>query len=208
MAASDQELLLKFKDSLENNNALSVWNESLPPCSGEESNWPYIQCYKGHVWGLTLENMGLKGVLDMQALEELPYLRTLSVKDNDFHTEWPNINDILGLKTLYLSNNKFYGEIPAQAFQDMKWLKKIHLSNNQFTGLIPTSLSSMPRLLELMLDGNQFSGSIPDIPHPLTSFSVANNKLDGEIPDGLHDMPLSAFSGKITAHFISKHIQR
>ena len=194
-ASSDKELLLKFKSSIENNHVLSLWNESVHPCSGQAPNWPYVQCYKGHVWGLTLENMGLKGVLDVQALEELPFLRTLSLMNNDFDTEWPDMNDILGLKTLYLSNNKFYGEVPAQAFQGMKWLKKIHLSHNQFTGLIPISLTAMPRLVELRLNANNFSGSIPDFPHSLQSFSVADNQLEGEIPNSLRDMPLSAFSG-------------
>ncbi|KAG4402949.1 hypothetical protein AAZX31_01G001600 [Glycine max] len=133
-SASDTGSLLKFRDSLENNNALlSSWNASIPPCSGS-SHWPRVQCYKGHVSGLKLENMRLKGVIDVQSLLELPYLRTISLMNNDFDTEWPDINKIVGLKTLFLSNNNFSGEIPAQAFQGMQWLKKIHLSNNQFTG--------------------------------------------------------------------------
>lgn len=195
VTASDKELLLGFKDSIENKHVLSSWNESVPPCSPKQPNWPYIHCYKGHVWGLTLENMRLKGVVDVQALQKLPYLRTLSLKNNDFNTEWPYINGILGLKALFLSNNKFFGEVPAQAFQDMKWLKKIHLSNNRFTGHIPTSLASMPRLIELRLEGNQFTGSIPNFLRPLQSFSAADNKLEGQIPEGLRDLPVSAFSG-------------
>ncbi|XP_017439314.2 pollen receptor-like kinase 2 [Vigna angularis] len=195
VTASDKELLLGFKDSIENKHALSSWNESVPPCSPKQPNWPYVQCYKGHVWGLTLENMRLKGVVDVQTLEKLPYLRTLSLKNNDFNTEWPYINGILGLKALFLSNNKFFGEVPSQAFQDMKWLKKIHLSNNRFTGHIPTSLASMPRLIELRLEGNQFTGSIPNFQRPLKSFSAADNKLEGQIPEGLRDLPISAFSG-------------
>jgi len=203
VAVSDKELLLGFKDSIENKDVLSSWNESVPPCSPKQNNWPYVQCYKGHVWGLTLENMRLKGVVDVQTLVKLPYLRTLSLKNNDFNTEWPYINGMQGLKALFLSNNKFFGEVPAQAFQDMKWLKKIHLSNNRFTGHIPTSLTSMRRLMELKLDGNQFSGSIPNFLRPLKSFTVSDNKLEGEIPEGLRDMPASAFSG---THFIWKHI--
>ncbi|KAL5178496.1 Pollen receptor-like kinase 1 [Glycine soja] len=194
-SASDTGSLLKFRDSLENNNALlSSWNASIPPCSGS-SHWPRVQCYKGHVSGLKLENMRLKGVIDVQSLLELPYLRTISLMNNDFDTEWPDINKIVGLKTLFLSNNNFSGEIPAQAFQGMQWLKKIHLSNNQFTGPIPTSLASMPRLMELRLEGNQFTGPIPNFQHAFKSFSVANNQLEGEIPASLHNMPPSSFSG-------------
>ncbi|XP_020220420.2 pollen receptor-like kinase 1 [Cajanus cajan] len=193
--ASDTDSILKFKDSLEDNNALSSWNASTPPCSDSSANWPYIQCYKGNIWGLKLENMRLKGDIDVHSLEELPFLRTLSLMNNDFEITWPDLNKLVGLKTLYLSNNKFSGEVPSQAFQDMKWLKKIHLSNNQFIGSIPISLSSIPRLMELRLDGNQFTGTIPDFHHQLKSFSVANNQLEGEIPAILSNMPVSSFSG-------------
>lgn len=139
--------------------------------------------------------MKLKGVIDIPSLEELPYLRTISLMNNDFDNEWPDLNLLVGLKALFLSNNKFSGEIPAQAFQGMQWLKKIHLSNNQFTGPIPTSLATMPRLLELRLDGNNFTGSIPNFEHALKSFSVANNQLAGDIPAILRNMPASSFAG-------------
>ncbi|KAH1241818.1 Pollen receptor-like kinase 2 [Glycine max] len=198
ISASDTESLLKFRDSLENNNALlSSWNASIPPCSDDDasSHWPHVQCYKGHVWGLKLESMRLKGVIDVQSLLDLPYLRTISLMNNDFDTAWPEINKVVGLKTIFLSNNKFSGEIPAQAFQGMQWLKKIHLSNNQFTGPIPTSLASIPRLMELRLEGNHFTGPIPNFQHAFKSFSVANNQLKGEIPASLHNMPASSFSG-------------
>ncbi|KAK7314329.1 hypothetical protein VNO77_32849 [Canavalia gladiata] len=193
-SASDKDLLLKFKQSLENNNALSSWNSSNPPCSDDGANWHGVLCYNGHTWGLKLENMGLKGVVDVESLKELPYLRTLSLMNNDFDSTWPELNNLVGLKSVFLSNNKFSGEIPAHAFQNMQWLKKIYLSNNQFTGAIPTSLTSLPRLMELRLDGNKFTGHIPIFHQKLKSFSVAHNELEGEIPANLGHMPPSSFS--------------
>lgn len=196
---SDAELLLKFKESLQNNNALlSSWNiASTPaPCNSGNSHWKGVLCYNGHIWGLKLENMKLKGVIDVDSLKALPYLRTISFMNNDFDTTWPDqLNKLVGLKTLYLSNNKFHGEVPAQTFQGMQWLKKIHLSNNQFTGAIPTSLASLPRLMDLRLEGNKFSGHIPHFHQTLKSFNVANNQLEGEIPASLSKMPDSSFSG-------------
>ncbi|KAJ1442519.1 Protein kinase domain [Sesbania bispinosa] len=192
---SETEMLLKFRESLENNNALSAWNASTPPCTDDHANWKGILCYKGHIWGLKLEKMGLKGVIDVSSLKDLPYLRTISVMNNDFDSEWPEFNMLVGLKTIYLSNNKFSGEIPSQAFQGMQWLKKIHLSHNQFSGPIPSSVAMLPRLMELRLEGNQFTGSIPKFHQTLKSFSVANNQLEGEIPASLSKLPASAFSG-------------
>ncbi|KAF7813937.1 pollen receptor-like kinase 1 [Senna tora] len=200
--SSEPELLLKFKESLQNKNAtvFSTWNTSTSPCSAERKrpNWAGVLCsVQGKIWGLKLENMGLKGVIDVDALQQLPNLRTLSFVNNDFDTTWPELNKLPPLKSFYLSNNKFSGEIPAQTFQGMHWLKKIHLSNNEFTGDIPTSLTFLPRLLELRLEGNKFSGRIPNFPHKnhFNSFSVANNQLHGKIPGTLSTMPTSSFAG-------------
>lgn len=195
--ATDSELLLKVKEKLQNNNALSSWNTSTSPCSSHGANWSGVICNGGKIWGLQLENMGLKGVIDVDSLKDLPYLRTISFMNNDFDGAWPEINKLVGLKTLYLSNNKFSGDIPAEAFEGMQWLKKIHLSNNQFTGAIPTSLTTLPRLIELRLEGNKFSGPIPPFQQTtLKSFSVANNQLQGEIPATLTKIPASSFSGE------------
>ncbi|CAL0312557.1 unnamed protein product [Lupinus luteus] len=139
--------------------------------------------------------MGLKGVIDVESLKELPFLRTLSFMNNDLNGTMPEINKLVGLKAIYLSNNKFYGEIPDQTFEAMKWLKKIHLSNNQFSGAIPNSLTKLSRLVELKLDGNKFSGHIPPFQqNSLKLFTVANNQLQGDIPATLSKNPESAFS--------------
>ncbi|KAF1873953.1 hypothetical protein Lal_00013918 [Lupinus albus] len=200
--ALDSELLLKFRDKLQNNNALSSWNALTTPCVSDHhgakgnNNWAGVICNGGKVWGLKLENMGLKGVIDVDSLKELPYLRTISFMNNDFDGTLPEINKLVGLKTIYLSNNKFSGEIPASAFEGMKWLKKIHFSNNQFSGAIPSSLTKLSRLMDLRLDGNKFSGHIPFLQqNTLKSFSVANNQLQGEIPASLSKISHHSFSG-------------
>ncbi|CAL0330875.1 unnamed protein product [Lupinus luteus] len=195
---TDSELLLKFKDKLQNNNALSSWDLSTNPCSDHgDNNWAGVICNKeGNIRGLQLENMGLKGDIDVESLKELQFLRTISLMNNDFDGRIPEINKVVGLKSLYLSNNKFSGEIPAHFFESMQWLKKIHLSNNQFSGVIPSSLTKLSRLLELRLDGNKFSGTIPLFQQKiLRSFSVANNQLQGNIPATLSKIPVAAFSG-------------
>ncbi|KAE9614039.1 putative protein kinase RLK-Pelle-LRR-III family [Lupinus albus] len=196
--ATDSELLLKFKDKLQNNSALSSWNSSTVPCNSDhgDNNWAGVICNGGKIWGLQLENMGLKGVIDVESLKELPFLRTLSFMNNDLNGTMPEINKLVGLKAIYLSSNKFSGEILAQTFESMQWLKKIHLSNNQFSGAIPNSLTNLSRLMELKLDGNKFSGHIPPFrQNTLKLFTVANNQLQGDIPATLSKFQESAFSG-------------
>ncbi|KAL1532954.1 actin-regulating kinase prk1 [Salvia divinorum] len=189
---SDSNVLLKFKASLENTAALANWTVSKPPCNG----WKGVLCYRGNVWGLQLENMGLHGVIDVETLAKLPTLRSVSFKNNDFKGSLPNLTRHSALKTVFLSNNKFSGEIPDNAFYGMRSLKKLHLANNKFSGTIPTTLATVPRLVELALEDNEFEGEIPNFQQKgLIKFNVSNNRLAGRIPQGLSRLHASSFSG-------------
>ncbi len=195
--ASDSETLLKLKESLQNKNKLTSWIGTSPPCSGDQENWVGVHCSQGKIWGLTLENMGLKGVIDVELLKLLPDLRTLSFMNNNFNGPLPDLKKLSALKSVHFSHNKFSGEIPSDAFLNMVWLKKVHLADNRFTGSIPTSLISLPKLLELRLEDNQFQGKIPGFQlNSLQSFDVSNNKLEGPIPASLSRIDSISFSGE------------
>ncbi|XVF69840.1 hypothetical protein PTKIN_Ptkin11bG0113100 [Pterospermum kingtungense] len=195
-ALSDPEILLKFKSSLTNATGLQNWeNNPDPPCNGHRANWAGVLCDKDIIWGLQLENMGLSGTIDVNALTGLANLRTLSFMNNNFNGPIPELNKLVAMKSIYLSKNKFSGNIPENAFSGMIWLKKLHLSQNQFTGAIPSSLASLPKLLELKLDGNQFSGKIPDFKQKdLQKVDLSNNQLEGSIPQSLSKMDANMFS--------------
>ena len=202
-ALSDPEILLKFKSSLTNATALEYWeNNSKPPCNEHHANWVGVLCDNGTIWGLQLENIGLSGSIDVNTLTGLSNLRTLSFMNNNFSGPIPELNKLIALKSIYLSNNRFSGDIPGNAFAGMIWLKKLHLSQNQFTGAIPASLATLPKLLELKLDGNQFSGQIPDFKQQdLQKVDVSNNGLEGSIPASLSKMNASMFSGEWSRSF-------
>lgn len=196
MSLSESELLIQFKDSLQNNSALSSWDGKVPPCNVDKAKWAGVLCDEGNVWGLQLENMGLKGHINVDALSQLKNLRTISFMSNNFDGPFQEMNKLGALKSLYLSNNKFSGEIPANAFDGMRSIKKIYLANNQFSGPIPSSLTALPKLIELMVDGNQFSGQIPNFPEEtLSSANFSNNHLEGPIPASLNKLDAASFSG-------------
>ncbi|KAJ6742082.1 POLLEN RECEPTOR-LIKE KINASE 5 [Salix viminalis] len=170
---TDSEILLKFKDSLSNASALSDWSDKTTPCTkNNETNWVGVICVDGILWGLQLENMGLAGKIDLETLQAFPDLKTLSIM-----------------------NNNFDGVIPLDAFDGMLKLKKVYLAQNKFAGAIPSSLTALPKLLELRLEDNRFTGQLPDLTQNLQSFSVSNNALEGPIPAGLSKMDSSSFSG-------------
>ncbi|KAL0310267.1 UNVERIFIED_CONTAM: Pollen receptor-like kinase [Sesamum calycinum] len=145
--------------------------------------------------GLQLENMNLKGQIDVNSLISLRFLRTLSFMNNNFEGAMPDWRKLGALKSLFLSNNQFSGDIPDDAFKGMTSLKKVHLANNKFTGHIPSSLES-PKLIELRLENNQFTGTIPAISSDhLKTLNVANNLLEGPIPAPLARLDPNSFSG-------------
>lgn len=120
------DALLKFKDGLSKNvDALGSWNNSTSPCSGNYANWIGVLCANGDIWGLQLENMGLTGDIDVDALLLLPDLRTLSFMNNNFDGDFPDFYKLGALKSLFLSNNQFSGPIPDNAFAGMGFFEEV-----------------------------------------------------------------------------------
>ncbi|KAK4277062.1 hypothetical protein QN277_015117 [Acacia crassicarpa] len=186
----DRQVLIKFKTFLSNASALSNWNHSTRIC-----NWNGIRCRKGGLH-LILEKMGLSGTIDTDTLLELSDLQSFSVKNNNFEGNMPIFNRFGRLKGLYLSQNKFSGDIPDNAFDGMRHLSKVYLDENECTGHIPSSLAELPNLLDLDLHSNGFEGNIPDFKTQNTFrvFNVSYNHLEGEIPPNGSDDP-SAYEG-------------
>ncbi|KAK2647939.1 hypothetical protein Ddye_015428 [Dipteronia dyeriana] len=90
------------------------------------------------------------------------------------------------LVSIYLSNNRFEGEIPS-SISILQGLRYLNLSNNRLIGSIPPSLANLTVLESLDLSNNSLSGQIP--PQlvkltPLASFNVSYNNFTGPIPHG------------------------
>ncbi|CAI0387189.1 unnamed protein product [Linum tenue] len=200
---TDSESLLKFKASLANAKALADWADNNVVCDGDSANWIGVICDEGLVLGLQLEKMGLGGKIDVDSLAELEELKTVSLMDNAFDGPLPDFKKLGGLRALYLSNNQFSGEIPADAFQGMTKLKKLYLSGNKFTGEIPSSLAGLSKLTNLRLEQNEFTGRLPEFTAKFEDFNASDNKLEGPIPASLANLDPSAFSGKISSVFLN-----
>lgn len=70
-------------------------------------------------------------------------------------------------------------------------ITSIHLSGKNLTGMIPLELTKLRDLVELWLDNNSLSGSIPDFsgcPN-LKTIHLENNQLTGELPSSLEELP-------------------
>ncbi|CAM8887134.1 unnamed protein product [Rhodiola kirilowii] len=192
---SDTDALIRLKQSFLNAGALYSWDPNTDPCATNKQ-WKGVVCMNGILIGIRLASMGLAGKIDVDALDTLPGLRSVSFLNNSFSGNIPQFNKLGALKSLYLSSNKFSGEIPPDFFSSMTSLKKVWLSGNKFTGRIPESLAKLPNLLELHLESNKFSGPIPAFgDNTLTSLDLSNNELEGEIPEGLSKFKSDSFQG-------------
>ncbi|KAK9683986.1 hypothetical protein RND81_10G179100 [Saponaria officinalis] len=197
--SNDANALLKVKASLiDKFGALTSWTSTTLPCLGKKNNWVGIICSRGgNIWGLRLENMRLEGLIDVDALAELPRLRSISLINNSFGGQMHDFRKLRALKSIYLSHNKFEGNIDPNAFEGMRRLRKIHLEYNNFSGEFPTSLMTLSRIVELRLDNNQFQGGLPNLQlsSSLHVFNVSNNLFVGPIPTSLAKFDASAFQG-------------
>ncbi|KAG5619343.1 hypothetical protein H5410_019167 [Solanum commersonii] len=196
ISVSDTDALLKLKQSFTNAASLESWKPGTDPCD-KNIRWLGVFCQKKMVTGLVLAETNLSGIIDVEALSQMPALRTLSFQSNLFSGPIPEFNRMGALKGLYLSENQFSGEIPSNYFEKMLSLKKLWLSDNKFSGEIPSSLMELQYLIELHLENNQFTGPIPPISKQSTleSIDLSNNNLKGEIPVSLSRFNESSFKG-------------
>ncbi|XP_068662829.1 pollen receptor-like kinase 3 [Aristolochia californica] len=195
-ALTEAEALLNLKNKFTNTGALDSWDSKSVPCDAKKNNWAGVVCNYGVVTALHLGHMSLSGEVDIDALLQLPGLRSVSLVNNSFDGTMPEFNHLGALKSLFLTANHFTGDIPDDFFTKMESLKKVWLNQNAFTGAIPNSLSKLIHLIELRLEHNQFSGALPEFTQStLKSFNVSDNpKLEGVIPQSLEGFDKSSFS--------------
>jgi len=91
------------------------------------------------------------------------------------------------IQSLNLSNNKLYGQIPAE-IEQLKTLTDLNLAGNKLFDRIPMELGKLRNLKKIDLSNNQLSGEVPNNLGDLFNLSylwLADNNLSGDIPVSL-----------------------
>ncbi|KAL0296706.1 UNVERIFIED_CONTAM: putative leucine-rich repeat receptor-like protein kinase [Sesamum radiatum] len=186
----DTQPLLLFKSTADPNaTVLASWNSSSDPCT---DSWVGVSCLRNRVTRLVLEKLDLNGSFP-RSLTSLTQLRVLSLKQNGFSGEIPDLSNLTSLKLLFLSHNRFSGDFPA-SLSSVSKLYRLDLSYNNFSGSIPLSVNQLTHLLTLRMEENGFTGSISALSLPnLQEFNVSGNGLTGQIPVSLSGFPASSF---------------
>ncbi|XP_019179977.1 PREDICTED: receptor-like kinase TMK4 [Ipomoea nil] len=149
-------------------------------------------------------------------LSGLPRLKSFSVSGNRNLSSWEiptHLNRSSNLVSFYASNANVFGIIP-DFFDSFPNLENVILSFNNLTGSLPGSfsgskirvlrldnqqlglsgtisvLSSMRKLSQIWLQGNAFTGQIPDLYglQILSDLRLENNRLTGFIPDWMRNL--------------------
>ncbi|KAK1323535.1 putative leucine-rich repeat receptor-like protein kinase [Acorus calamus] len=146
---------------------------------------------------LYLIGCGFSGEIPGQigSLKELVFL---SLNSNSFTGQIPStIGKLSKLNWLDLSDNKLTGTIPVSSattpgLDSLINTQHFHLSINMLSGSIPDQLfSSSMRLIHLLLNDNNLTGSIPSTLCLLTSLEVLRldrNSLTGPVPVNLNNL--------------------
>ncbi|GMN65947.1 hypothetical protein TIFTF001_035008 [Ficus carica] len=108
---------------------------------------------------------------------------TLDLKKNNLEGSIPpHLGNLSSLQALYLSTNRFKGDVPASLGQ----LKRtLYLSSNQFQGSLPRNLGlALPNIETFSVWGNQFGGRIPlsiSNASKLSAFVISINNFFGGV---------------------------
>ncbi|PHT33299.1 hypothetical protein CQW23_25099 [Capsicum baccatum] len=138
----------------------------------------------GEVFGQRVESF-MKGIALEYVGEQILLLRILDLSDNKFVGRIPNeLTKLVDLQYLNLSRNNLNGSIPKK-IGDLKQLESLDLSHNKLSGSIPQSLASLNYLSYMNLSYNDFSGPIPTGNQLQSlddkSFYVGNPRLCGKL---------------------------
>uniref|UniRef100_A0A6N2KLY9 non-specific serine/threonine protein kinase n=1 Tax=Salix viminalis TaxID=40686 RepID=A0A6N2KLY9_SALVM len=160
------------------------WNSSVHFC-----RWSGVKCSRKHqrVTVLDLRSLELSGSVSPY-IGNLSFLREIYLQNNSFRHEIPaQIGRLHRLQILLLHNNSFSGEIPASISGSYN-LVALKLANNKLVGEIPVEFGSFSKLKNLSLAGNNLTGTIPPSLGNISSLQklwLNDNNLFGNLPETL-----------------------
>ncbi|KAH7663550.1 Non-specific serine/threonine protein kinase protein [Dioscorea alata] len=146
---------------------------------------------------LILSGCGFTGKIP-QELGTLPHLSFLALSSNKFSGAIPaSLGSLSNLYWLDLADNQLSGQLPVSSGTSpgldlLTNTKHFHFNKNRLSGTIPASLfNSNTKLIHLILDGNNFSGSIPStigLVQTLEVLRLGKNRFNGTVPSSISNL--------------------
>ncbi|KAG5551668.1 hypothetical protein RHGRI_009925 [Rhododendron griersonianum] len=146
---------------------------------------------------LDVNNFSGKVRNDFRSLQNL---RVIALSSNNFQARgsdglafFSSLTNCSNLKLLGLEQNQFGDVLPnfvGNLSISICWLL---LNGNQFYGSIPSTIGNLVNMELLLLNDNLFTGPIPDsfgYLHKLRWLAFSNNKFSGEIPKSIGNLSM------------------
>ncbi|KAL5799599.1 hypothetical protein ACOSQ4_032483 [Xanthoceras sorbifolium] len=147
---------------------------------------------------LDLSESGLFGPIPVDIGRRMTDLRWLNFGDNNLGTGVAgdtsfvdSLTNCTSLQILGLYSNGFGGVLPNSFKNLSTQLRLLEAGGNQFVGNIPAGLSNFVNLVDLGLEQNFLSGSIPfsiGKLQKLQELSLGRNRLSGSIPESISNL--------------------
>ena len=136
---------------------LTQWDILEPHCT-----WPLVECNsEDQVTEITLQDNNLRGRIP-ESLSGLSHMQFLSLFGNRLSGQLPSLSNMQSLRSLRVARNAI------TKVHDSVWslpmLEEIDMGSNNCAGTLPNTLTSTSQelpLKTLVLNGNQFYGTIP-----------------------------------------------
>ncbi|MEZ4864185.1 MAG: clostripain-related cysteine peptidase [Caldilineaceae bacterium] len=136
----------------------SGWLQSNTPCV----DWIGVSCFSGSITGITLVSNTLTGSLP-STINKLPSLRRLEVRNNQISGTLPSqLSDLAALQVLMLTNNQLSGDLATINWDNFRQMIDLRLDGNDFSGQIPAVFGEMEQLQKLHISGDKLTGKIPN----------------------------------------------
>ncbi|KAK6931822.1 Leucine-rich repeat-containing N-terminal, plant-type [Dillenia turbinata] len=132
---------------------------------------------------LNLSSNFLAGSLP-DSLFQLPNLEVLDLSSNDFTGSLPLSINLPSIESFNISENSLVGYLPVNICDNSTRTSSIILSENHFYGDIPAGFGNCSSLLVLLLDSNELTGGIAEdlfrLPN-LSRLDLQDNGLSGQL---------------------------
>lgn len=195
-------ILVLLNEMSEGKKLFRVGGRSL---KGHECQWLGVSCTNltDQLLKISLTNEQYFGSSLPSEIGYLSFLQTLNVSDSGVEGTLPQtLQNLWSLQILDLSFNSITGEMPPDAFEDLKKVQTIDLSKNGLKGTLPSSIFRYTEIL--LIDSNDFSGTLHLTGADLRIFNAKNNSFAGQFP---HKVRLHKNLGKFIDIFLLKSNQ-